>query len=285
VIELEELIRFFRHPARHFCITRLGLALDERDETLEDREPFVLEGLQEHGLRRMLVEEVLAGVPEGQARAVVRASGLLPPGGAGELELGAAQEAVRPFIGRLRPLLEQGSEALEIDLALGGVRLTGWQRRRPGGGLLRYRPARLAAGDRLSLWIAHLAVCACTGPVESLHLASDLDLRLRPVERPAETLEQLLALYRRGLREPLPLFPRTSWAYASTLAARDDAERAEDEARKAWQGSSFSGRAGEGEDPWVRTAFRGREALDAGHAELARAVFEPLIAHAEESPP
>src|SRR5690606_9544994 len=55
-IEVEQLQRFLRNPAAHFFTGRLKVYLDERNDSLDDHEPFALDALQNHQLSQTLLE-------------------------------------------------------------------------------------------------------------------------------------------------------------------------------------------------------------------------------------
>ncbi len=283
-IDIERLVRFFRHPCRYFCTERLGLRLEERDQNLEDAEPFSLDALQSYQLGQQLLEDALAGISDTEGLAIAAAAGALPPGAPGVLEYRGLSRRASALSGRLAPLLAGEPLSLELDLQLDAGRITGWLRPRAAGGLVRYRSSTLKAEDRLRLWIEHLALCAAGAPAESVHLAQDLSWRLRPVGAAAAELSRLLGLYRRGLCEPLRFFPRTSWAWASTFAARGDPQRALAEAAKVWAGDPFRGVPGEGEGPYTQLAFRGRDALGGEMGDIAGTVYAMMIACSSEEP-
>jgi exodeoxyribonuclease V gamma subunit len=131
----------------------------------------------------------------------------------------------------------------------------------------------VAPKHRLAAWVRLLALTAArpdrpfaaatVGRAASGEEASVV--RLRPlgadaVTRRATALRELGALvdlHDRGMREPLPLFAKTSAAYAAAAVAGGDREAA---ARKAWK-SDFKNR-GEDAEPEHELVFGGRLAFD-----------------------
>jgi exodeoxyribonuclease V gamma subunit len=88
-------------------------------------------------------------------------------------------------------------------------------------------------------------------------------------------LAALLALYRQGLCAPLPFFPKSAWKYVVSGGNLG-------QARAVWA-STRDRPWGEDGDPAYRLALRGTgDPLDARFMEVARAVFEPLLAHLED---
>ena len=57
-------------------------------------------------------------------------------------------------------------------------------------------------------------------------------VRYRPVEAARALLGELIGLYRAGQRRPLPLFERSSWAYAAVLEKTGDRDKALAKAEK-----------------------------------------------------
>lgn len=276
-VDLGDLQRFWKHPVRFFLQERLGLELREEEADLAENEPFAADHLARYSLSGSVLQARLAGEDEERTRARIQAAGELPHGGFGEntwSELHGRAEALQAV---LTPLLRDPLVPQEVNIALDGVRLSGWLDSLHAAGCVRYRPAKVKGRDLVSLWLAHL-VLNIVAPAgcerRSYQVAVDGTVCLGPVEEPAAELRRLLAWYRAGQREPLHFFPETALAWG---AAKPD--RRTREAEKAWQGG-FQLR-GEGEDPFYRLALRGREPLNQQFRELAAGVFLPLLAARE----
>lgn len=274
-LELTDLVRFFRNPARYLLRRRLGIQLDEGDAPLETREPFVLERPWE--LREHLLAMALEG-RSGEAPALIAARGDLPHGDPGRALLDQEQERIAVLARRIEALRPAGREDVWVDLALGDWQLSGWLRGVSGAGLYAYRPVEeVRAHDRLALWIHHLALNAVRPGSESLFVARDEVLRLSPVADPQALLATLLDLYRAGLHQPLPFFPRTSLAFVDP-GGRDPRAAA----RAQWEGERYgngSGYPGEGSQPYYALAFRGAEPFDDAFGRVALAVYGPMLDH------
>lgn len=277
-LRLEDLLAFYRSPARFLLERRLEISLEERVVEIETREPFAVSGLDRYRLQSDLLERCLAGADPQEARAALRAGGGLPHGTAGELELEWLEAEVLEFLrlhgDELRP---ETRATVPIDVAVASTRLVGslelWD-----GRLLRYRFAAAKAHDRLGLWIRHLAAFragVAAGP--SRLLASDGATTLEP---PADTsaLDDLVRWYQEGLCLPLPFFPRTSLAFAETLAARGDESAAMAAARKAWLPDDEWNRGrGEAEEPSIRQLFAASDPLREPFRRLATGVYGPML--------
>ena len=193
----------------------------------------------------------------------------------------------------------------ELDALFGETRLTGWLRDLFPGARVEHRFASVKATDELKLWIRHLALqCAARpgDPRVSLYigLKDDGATLVRFGEMSLEEAHGLLAdlvrLYHLGQTLPLCFFPATSLAYANAKHKAKDDAAAESAARALFLGAGYSqGARPESEDPYVEKVLAGRDPVEPGFrvikasppgeakeptfADLALAIFEPLLAH------
>ncbi len=311
VVPLADLIAFFRHPVRSFCRETLGLTLTDPDDPLLDREPIVLDRLEQ----AIIAGELLARAVDGQALPdtyePVRAEGVLPLGQPGRTTHAWLAQQVAPLDRFVEHYRSAGADsALEVDIDTGHGRVVGRIRDVFAGRLVRHQYARVSARGLLSLWIEHLAACAASPEREfssvligrAAHAGGHSSprtvevVRFGPMPEANEVLARLVRLRAIGRSEPLLLFPRTSYAWQSALMSHieRDAWKADRPTRDAWFGT-FNGPPGESADPYVARVF-GRQspldtdfprgglptAADASFKELADRVFRPLIDAREE---
>ena len=102
-IDIEDLCRFFRNPARYLLTRRLGLHLGFQSLILEETEPFALDNLERYSLRAGLTEKALNGRDIRKLRPIVSASGHLPMGTPGEYAFEEVQRSVTDFVEILQP--------------------------------------------------------------------------------------------------------------------------------------------------------------------------------------
>ncbi len=283
-VTLENLVRFFRNPARWLLRERLGIRPEADEEALDTREPFVLDGLANHGLLQQMLELHRDGRPMAEIAAVARAGGALPHGQVGECVFAGARERVTRFAGRLgRVLPRRDTEPLELDLALGEFRLIGRVTGLTATGWVGYRLASMKAGDYLNLWLHHLAINAATPPGAAWNshwVAEDRDVLLEPVADPAARLTELLELYWQGTRRVLHFFPRSALAYVEKLRAGKSEDEALGAARRIWAGGDFQTTPPESADVYYQLAFRDTDPLDVEFTATAAMVFAPLFEQA-----
>lgn len=282
-VALAQLQQFFRNPCRLLLRRRLGLELAPEAEELQDDEPLLPDRHARRLLSRRLLPLLLDGADPDTLPALARAGSEWPDGGLGEAALQSALQSLQQFAARLcnalaEPVLPPQTLTLHADLQGEAWQLQASFADLRASGLLRWRDGPAGAGDYLDAWLQHLALCAAAPDGVALRtrwLAADGEFAFEACRDAAARLNELLALYRRGLAQPLRFYPRSAWQYMDAgLQA----------AHRAWHPTVHQPLA-EGADPAYRLALRGvDDPLDAEFEGLARAVFEPLLDHLQDTP-
>lgn len=239
-VELDELTRFYKDPVKGY-FRALDYTLPWDVEAVQDAMPVEIEGLAQWTVGDRMLTDMLAGMhPDDAANAEWR-RGTLPPGRLGmrtaceirDLSRGLAEAALAHRVG--------DPDAHDIDVDLQGRRLTGTVSGVYRGRTVSVVYSRLAPKHVLGAWIPLLALAAqhpdtqwsalCIGRgVGRNHIRQRLFV---PPPDPLAVLDDLVAIYDAGRREPLPLPLATSWAWA---AARRENEDPVGAARRAWGG-------------------------------------------------
>lgn len=285
-VALADLVAFFVNPCRFLLVRRLGMVLARAEQELQDDEPFIATVPARSALAARLLPGLCAGQSVDDARSLALAGTEVPAGAFGRHFLDRELAGLERFATRLDALTVQpvlAPHAAQVGLESGGRAWrihAGFADLRPDG-LVRHRYDALRARDRLEAWLPHLLLCADPAPgvaPRTTWLGRDEGFVLHPVDAAREVLGALIALYDRGLREPLYFFPKSAWAY---LCDGESPARA----RAAWQANDRNP-FGESADPAYRLALRGlRDPMGDGwdaFETCAKAVFAPLLAHAEE---
>jgi len=263
VFELEELRGFLRDPVDAFVRRTLGVRLPRRVEPVDDVLPVELGSLERYRVGQQLLDARSRGVGDAEWRAVERSRGVLPPGVLEERLFAELSDEVDAMIveGRNRGVRPAVSEVREIDVTLPrGVRIVGavplvLDGATPGPGRVVFsRPKR---AQRLEAWLDLLVLTACEPSTAWRSVvvtrSKSGSKKLEPVDLVASAppaarreeavgaLEVVVDLYRRGMREPLPLFAEYS-ADVHEGSPREDA----------WRGH---GGRGDGSRPAVRLVF------------------------------
>lgn len=98
-LDLEDLVAFFKDPARAFLVGRLGVTLPWEEEPPAEGIPIELDGLEKWGVGDRVLTAVLEGRSPEEAMLAELRRGHLPPRHLGN-------EALTEIVGRLRPVAE-----------------------------------------------------------------------------------------------------------------------------------------------------------------------------------
>ncbi len=293
-VDAPQLVRFFANPAKFLLEQRLGLRLPRLDALLEESEPLELGSLAKYGLQQDLLGRALRDESLDALLPIVRAGGELPPGHAGESRLRSLCDNARNFAALVRQYVSTAAQEPEqVQLTIGRFEITTRIDNLHDGQLVRYRLTTRKPKDLLRVWIDHLVV-NCTRATESVLITANKENqpvveRFAPAEGEARALlAQLLECYWRGLREPLPFFPRSSLVYteqmlqpSGKLSPMERAERKWGDSPMPWEPDK--GEPPEGEDAYFDLAFRNvPEPLSDDFQQIAMAVFGPALRALQE---
>lgn len=288
-IELGMLQRFFSHPIRFFFNSRLGISMPaERDS--DDEEKFSLKGLQKWELAKRLADDCLTGRQNDVEK--FSALGLLPHGSAAIGEWSSIREEYQYLLDQLTRFRDEPSETRSVECELDqGLTLFGEVGAcYPDIGLVHYSASKsIKSRATMSLWIDHLALSA-SGQLDRRECsqlltpaAKGLRFEYLDTARAREILTNYVALFHQGLVYPLPVFPDTSYTWAS----HDDPEVAMSKALACWQGGRYrDAPPGECEDRFIRLALQQnptRPLDDSLFQEFAQRIYLPAVEHGVHS--
>ncbi len=287
-VERDALCEFLQHPTRYLLQRRCGLGRAAGHDGIDCSEPFSLPFNDVYAVRQLTLETLQQGYPMQHSAAWARASGILPHGYWGDREF-AREAAVAQHLYRhaRRWLSSEPLAARPWRVASpGGLELTGWlDGLRPEGRVV-VLTSKAAAYYLMPAWIDHLALCLLQPDGIALRttvIADDGVFAFSPVAAAEPLLRDLLACYWQGLQHPLPLFRKSSAAYAEVLArsiGQDDTRKALQAASARWLGNEFSDApSGERLDPWLQMAWGELPVLDDHFDALARKVWLPVYQH------
>ena len=286
-VPLESLVRFFQHPLRFFYNNRLGIRLP-RQRAVEDEEAFSLQGLDKWSLAEQLAQQYLAGEPID--RKLYSARGLLPHGRAADTAWFALLCEYHDLLERLDEFREVEPETRFIDCAFDdGNRLYGEiDACYPALGLMHFSASKAIKSRALiGLWLNHLALCATgqlpQGERSQLFAPATRGWQFGWIDSTAARLQltQYLHLFEQGQQAPLPVFPETSYAWASQV----DPLVAMGKALAVWEGNSFNAAgSGEAADEFIQLALHGNSAnplADPLFQRCAQLIYGPAIERGE----
>ena len=289
-LDTQQLIRFFGNPAKFLIEQRLGLRLPRLDALLEESEPLEIGSLAKYGLQQELLGRAIRSEPLEPLLPIVRAGGELPPGHAGESRLRQMCDSARSFAALVRQYVSVAPEdPQQVQVSIGPFELSARVDNLHDGQLVRYRLTTEKPKDVLRSWIEHLLL-NCTRETESVLITAGKDNQPE-VKRFTSTgaakartlLEKLLELYWRGLQEPLPFFPRSSFVYAEQMLEPRGNLSPIERARRKWGDSPMpwepdKGEPPESDDAYFDLAFRNvAEPLGDEFQQLSMSVFGPAF--------
>jgi len=280
-IDIEELTRFLTHPCRHLL---RSLRIDQAggEDDFLDEEPLAEPtGLDAYGPLQDLLRTAL-DKPTACLEELLMIWQILPPGQAGT-------DASRKLCSQIRALADQAravighekAARLDLKLPLGRITLTG-RIDLHGDRIVTCRSAKTKSSDMIRLWIRHLAASAAGHAALSMHIGTDDCFPAPEAPHARKLLEGLLQLYTQGMRSPIPLFPRTSLAFAQArFNCRKPKERPEALmlAMRQWEGGYMVNP--ERDDPHLAFLFRDAEPDWERFADVAEKIYAPILGGAE----
>ncbi len=276
-IELRDLRLFLRNPAEAFITRRLKTRIHPLEETLDEREPFSIDGLTGYTIRQELVAKTLCGEAPDKLYETLRAKALLPPLVAGRAAFEELMAEALEFARSIAPLIGGALSPLKINFSANGMKLTGTLDKINPDRHILWRCAQMKAKDRLQAWLDHLLLNATTAdgfPRTTLLICKDMTLELAPLTDAAEQLQKIIGLYCRGMNTPLHFFPQSSWLFLNEGI---------DKARSYWDGNSFTRNRAESSDRYYELCFGATDPLDEQFEAVAAEIFEPLMASGRET--
>jgi exodeoxyribonuclease V gamma subunit len=256
-IQLDDLRRFFRHPVGGFLRQGLDVGTPEDYEEPDDAIPVVLGGLDDWKVGDRILRRILDLDEDHRVRVLTAEllRGDLPPRRLGDRAIEVVCDRVQQLERESSAARESEPTSVDLTVDLGdGRRLVGVVPDVRGRRIVRVNYSRLAPKHRLDAWLDLLALTAALpdqawmavtyGWWKAGNRQETACSTLDPVEEPRPLLLDLVEVWQRGLREPLPLFAKTSPAWVSaTDRGRDPLVTAS----YTWDGNDSV--AGEAADP------------------------------------
>ncbi|MBP1819360.1 exodeoxyribonuclease V subunit gamma [Mycobacterium sp. OAE908] len=282
-VVLADLAAFFRDPVKGF-FRALDYTLPWEIDGVQDAMPVDINALEEWTVGDRMLHDMLDGMQPDQAREAEWRRGTLPPGRLGWRKATEIRDQATQLAEVGRHYRGAQSRALDVDIDLGGRRLTGTVSPVFSERLVAVTYSKLDGRHLLQSWIPLLALLAHASRTDWSAVVIGRPKRGttpreevlgRPAESAVELLADLVAIYDAGRREPLPLPVKTSYAWAEAKHSHGDPERA---AMYRWRSDRYPGEDAEkaherafGKGAWLS------ELVERGLDEYACRLWLPML--------
>ena len=292
-VTVEELVSFFKNPARYLLRRRLGIYMDFEDAGYSDRETFELSNIRHSNVADRYISAMLKEDDEAKCYDLLRLQDSLPPLMLGRCECEIVRDETVPFVNRVKALDRAcpNRAPLDVEVQSNGFVIRGHLEDISDKGVFRYYYRSLGARHFLPVWIEHLLLCircdagtlkrSCLvgkgseGKPPACHI-------LEEVDDPMKHLADLMEVYAEGICRPIPFFPQTSYAFARKYQSSADEFKALSAALNAWDGYDQKEK-----NDSAYTIFYGEkspleEPCRGEFITLAQKVYSPILAHLKE---
>jgi exodeoxyribonuclease V gamma subunit len=250
-LDLGDLAALLTNPVKGFLRQRLDVGVRFEEDDPSDSLPVELNALEKWGVGSRLLRDGLAGVSEADCRQSEWRRGVLPPGPLGSRALDEVLQDVRPLVEKTAALRAKPRRTVDVTVGL----TDGRQLRGTVSGIhetvqVAVSYSKLGPAARLRAWINLLALtasdaetlwgAATVGRGEAGHPAC-ATLTPLPRDKAVEHLEQLVELFDKGLREPLPMPVKTAHEYAAARYRDADVSEARRRAKMKWISGNYPG--------------------------------------------
>ena len=218
-IDIYDLFMFFKHPQEYFLRRQLGIRFASVEGDIEEREPFVVDGLEKYGINHQWIEENLNDRDFSLDK--LQARGLWYSGINGELKFDQQQLEIDGFTTLINAqALGQKIENQAIDLKVFGVRLLGSLGNLYEEGSLFYQYSNLKGKAFMQAWLHHLIISQIT-PTKTVLLAKDEVLTFSESgDKNSDLLAQLVNIYLQGRLQPDIFFTEATFAYVKQMGVK-----------------------------------------------------------------
>lgn len=217
VIEIADILRFFKHPQRFFFTQKLAIRFQGIEVDAEEREPFAVDKLTGYSIYHDWINARLNGGNLSLKK--LQAQGHWLAGSAGELEFNNQLIEIDRFVQKIQQKrLGERIDDLPLNIDIyptghkAGFQLNGTATQLYEKGALIYRYADLKGKDFITAWLQHLMLNKIR-PYTTYLLSKNFDLTFLPGHVQADALAQWLRLYSEGLQRPDAFFTEAAFTY------------------------------------------------------------------------
>lgn len=211
LIEIQDLLRFYRHPQKYFLQQCLNIRLDSIEEEVEEHEPFTIDGIDSYLLNHQWIAAKLQ--QDNLSLAKLKAQGRWISGELGQIAFNARAQEIEQFVEKIEST--QAGEPVEpiaVDITIDTMRLIGTLENQYSDASLIYRYSPLKGKDFIVAWLQHLILNRHGAHITHL-ISLDGYIRFLPEHINGDELEQFITYYQQGQSQPNAFFTEAAFAY------------------------------------------------------------------------
>ncbi|MCK5819765.1 MAG: exodeoxyribonuclease V subunit gamma [Psychromonas sp.] len=295
-VQIKQLINFLKHSCKFFFTQRLGVYFELEEGTLDDNEPFLLNGLEKYKLKEQQFEHALYGKSQIALFAELKAKGELPLGEFAPLIFNQNLQNMQDLACIVKDYFVDELEAIHVEICFDKdteqeKQLLGELTEHCVNGLIRRKTGKIKSKDILTLWVEHL--CYSIAHIQDLNSTlfgeeNVIFFEAMPVDFAHQRLGELLHFYDEGLQSPAPFFVESCFAWAELVhSVEPDCFVYDDlqcESRTEGKNAAliiFNNERGfpESNDPYIQRAFNNLEDNWPEFEKIAFTIFKPILAN------
>ncbi len=211
LIEIQDLLRFYRHPQKYFLQQRLNIRLQGIEGDEQEHEPLSIEGMDSYLLNHQWIE---AKLQQGNLSLnKLKAQGRWISGELGVIKFNARDQEIQNFVEKIEAKNAGiSTDPVAIDLYIGSTRLIGSIAYQYSEASLIYRYSPLKGKDFIIAWLQHLILNRQKPHVTHL-ISQDNYICFLPEHVQGHELEQFIDYYQQGQSQPDIFFTEAAFAY------------------------------------------------------------------------
>lgn len=288
-IDISDLKYFYRNPCGYF-LKKMHIQSGDHSSSVQDAEIFYPDYLENYHIETELFDYFLNRRKDSRDfYACMKSSGILPHSGPGLAFLKLKETQLQHPLNEIYEKIHSAERiSISEQIQCGTIKLQFHDSVLVyESSIMLYRSASIKALDMLSAWLQHLILhhSDIVSPVTNLFGIKKGKIEhvvFKPVANYHEILEELTENYRKGLKRPLPFFIKTSFSYAEEFLSSGESSTAIQKSLFAWEGSDFTGIAGERDDFYIHKCFQSKNLNEIIDFETtALSVLKPMIENSE----
>jgi len=255
IITLDEIIKFYKNPAKYFMEKRLNMSLSDYAESIQDDEIFTLDPLQKFSLNAKLLNELFEN-GKVQNRRYLN-SGELAEQNIGLIQFEENYQQVNDDYQKVSTHQEfNGFTFFDGSVKLDEVEISGRVASFSQQGLLQINQSSLKGKHFFSYWIQHCFLCA----LESIQFCEFYNKEkiygfpVFSVEQAKEYLQQFINGFNAGRKKALEFYVDTAFEYEKLLHSKGETIALE-KIKSLWTPGDFNSFY-EAEDIYLKTSLK-----------------------------